>query len=355
MSPFRVIEEKFRFQHKCEIEGTRLKSYERIRRVAVTSALLIVCLAILIPGPRSASAENWPATRITVVVPLGAGSATDLIARIVMAKVSEQLGQTIVIENRPGAGGTVGAGFVAKAVPDGYTILAYGALASAAALHSNLPYNTLKDFIPLIPLGRQPLVVVTSPAKGFKTLGDLISAGKAKAGELNYSSAGIGSASHFGAERLLASGGFSAQHIPFRGAAEAVTEVIAERVDFSVQLFTTTLQFIRDGKLVALSVSSSTRAEVMPELPTTIEAGLPPDSVYPFYSALFLPAKTPHDVAEKLYRETAVALQSPAVQTKLAALGVEPMPMSMEQFAKFFGDDVAANVAIVKAAKIQIQ
>src|SRR5262249_47639352 len=161
---------------------------------------------------------------------------------------------------------------------------AYGALASANALYSKLPYDTLADFAAVIPLGQQPLVIVTSPAK-YKTLADLVAAGRAHPGTLNYTTAGVGPASHFGALRLLASAKFEAQHIPYKGAAEAVTEVVAGRADFSVQLFATTLSLLKEGKLVALAVSSATRTAIMPNVPTTIEAGLPPDSVYPFYSA----------------------------------------------------------------------
>jgi tripartite-type tricarboxylate transporter receptor subunit TctC len=198
-------------------------------------------------------------------------------------------------------------------------------------------------------------VVVTSPSKGYKTLGDLIAAAKAKPGALNYSSAGIGSASHFAAERLNVSAGIQAQHIAFRGAAEAVTEIVAGRVDFSPQIFTTTISLLREGKLAALAVSAHKRTAVMPEVPTTIEAGLPADSVYPFFSGIFLPAKTPRDIVEKLQRETAKALQAPSVQSRFATLGVEPMPMTLDQFNRFFRDDVAAAVALVKAAKIPTQ
>src|SRR5262249_51521251 len=148
---------------------------------------------------------------------------------------------------------------VAKSAPDGHTILAYGALAIAHALHAKLPYDTLADFTPVIPFGQQPLVVVVAPSKGYKTLGDLIAAAKAKPGAMNYSSAGVGSASHFAAERLRASAGFTAQHIPFKGASEAVTEVMAGRADFSVQLFTTTLPLLREGKLAALAVNAHKR------------------------------------------------------------------------------------------------
>jgi tripartite-type tricarboxylate transporter receptor subunit TctC len=303
----------------------------------------------------AASAQDWPSRNITVVVPLGAGSASDVIARVVMEQVAKQIGRAIVVENRPGAGGTTGANTVATAAPDGHTILVYGALATAHALHAKVPYDTLKDFAPVIPFGQQPLVLVTAPSKGYKTLGDLVMAGKAKPGALNYSSAGIGSASHFGAERLRISAGFEAQHIPFRGAAEAVTEVVSGRADFSAQLATTTISLINEGKLAALAVSAQKRTAVLPQVPTTIEAGLPADSVYPFYTGMFVPAKTPRPIVERLHREAAQALQAPAVQAILAKLGVEAMPMTIEQFGAFFREDVEAAVALVEAAKIPKQ
>jgi tripartite-type tricarboxylate transporter receptor subunit TctC len=303
----------------------------------------------------SASAQDWPARNITAIVPLGAGSASDIVARVVMEQVGKQLGQTVVVENRPGAGGTIGANMVAKATPDGYTILIYGAIASAHALYSRLPYDSLNDFVPVMSLGQQPLVIVGAPAKGYKTLGDLIAAGKSKPGSLNYSTSGVGSASHFGAERLRASAGFEAQHIPFKGAAEAVTDVIAGRSDFSVQLTSTTVQQIREGNLAALAVSAHKRIGLLPDVPTTIESGLGAESVYPFYTGMYLPAKTPPEIVAKLYQETAKALDAPAVKERLAKLGVEPLPLTQPEFAKFIRDDIEANVALVKAAGIPTQ
>jgi tripartite-type tricarboxylate transporter receptor subunit TctC len=228
-------------------------------------------------------------------------------------------------------------------------------MASAHALHAKLPYDTIADFIPVIPLGQQPLVVVTAASKGYKTLADLVAAGKAKPGALNYSTAGVGSASHFGAERLRASAGFEAQHIPFKGAAEAVTAVIAGNSDFSVQLPSTTLPHIKQGTLTALAVSAPKRTAVLPDVPTTIEAGLPPSSVYPFYTALYVPAHTPSEIVERLHAETAKALQDPAVQARLATLAVEPMAMRRDAFTKFLHEDIDSNVALVKAAKIPTQ
>lgn len=307
-----------------------------------------------IAGLGPATAQDWPTRNITAVVPLGAGSASDLIARVVMEQVGKQLGQTIVVENRPGAGGTIGANAVAKSAPDGYTMLVYGALNTAHALYSKLPYDTLSDFIPVASLGQQPLVVVT-PAGKYKSLKDLIAEAKAKPGTLNYTSAGVGSASHFAAERLRFTAGFEAQHIPFKGAAEAVTEVVSGRGDFSVQLTATTLPLIRDGKLAPLAVISQARASSLPDTPTAVEAGLPASAVYVFYTGVFVPAKTPDAIVARLHQEIGKAIQTPEVQARFKQLGVEPMPGSQAEFAKFFKDDVAAMVELAKAAKIPTQ
>ena len=269
---------------------------------------LLASLAIALSTIHPASAQDWPSRNVTVVVPLGAGSASDIMARVVADQLGRQLKATFIVENRPGAGGTTGSGAVARSAPDGYTVLAYGALATANALYSKLPFDVLNDFVPVIPFGIQPLVIVASPEK-YKTLGELIAAAKAKPGSLNYSSAGAGSASHFAGEQLRVSAGIQAQHVPFKGAGEAVTEVVAGRIDFSPQLPTTTLPLINDGKLIALAVSAHKRIASLPDVPTTIEAGLKADSVYPFYSGLFLPAKTPRSIVERLHQEAVKALQ----------------------------------------------
>jgi tripartite-type tricarboxylate transporter receptor subunit TctC len=321
-------------------------------RFSLTS-LLLTAGAVATGTPTSA--QEWPARNVTVVVPLGAGSASDIMARVVSEQLTKQLGQTFVVENRPGAGGTIGANQVAKSAPDGYTILCYGALGTANALYSKLPYDTLGDFTPVIAFGIQPLSIITSPSKGYKSLADLIAAGKAKPGALNYTSAGVGTASHFAAVRFLVSAGIEAQHIPYKGAAEAVTEVVAGRADFSPQIFTTTLPLLKEGKLVALAVSAAKRTSIMPQVPTTVEAGLKSDSIYPFYSGFFVPSKTPRAVVEKLHQEAAKALQAPAVQERMKTLGVEPLPMNLAQFDKFFRDDVAAAATLVKTAKIPTQ
>jgi tripartite-type tricarboxylate transporter receptor subunit TctC len=288
------------------------------------------------------------------VVPFAAGSASDVLPRVVLDQVSKQIGLPIVVENRGGAGGTIGNNVVAKASPDGQTILATGALVTAHALYPKLPYNTLRDFVPVIPLGQQPLVLVTSPSKGFKTLGDLITATKSRPGALNFASAGIGSASHFAAERVRLAAGVEAQHIPLRGATEGLTEVLAGRVDFFFVPLAPALSLIKDGKLVALAVSTSRRATALPAVPTTAEGGLP-NANYDFWVGLFLPAKTSHDIVARVHQETSTALQEPFVQQRLATLGAEPMPMSLEQFDRYFREDVEATIRLVKAANIVAQ
>ena len=318
-----------------------------VRQVVLSATVVLASVA-------SAAAQDWPTRTITVVVPLAAGSASDVLARAVLDQVGRQLGQTFVIENRPGAGGTIGANVVAKAAPNGYTMLAYGALPAANALHSKLPYDTLNDFAPVIAFGQQPLAAITSDVKGYRTLGDLIAAGKARPGALNFSSAGVGSATHFAAERLRVSAGFEAQHIPFKGAQESLTELMAGRIDFGVQTSTSTLPLIRQRKIIPLAVAAHRRSVALPDVPTFIEAGLSPDSIYPFYSALYFPAKTPRDIVERMHRETAKALEVPEVRERLTVLGVEPMPMTVNQFGQFFRDDIAANLALAKAANIRI-
>jgi tripartite-type tricarboxylate transporter receptor subunit TctC len=321
------------------------------RHRAMRVALVLAGCAFTPP----AAAQQWPSRTVTIVVPLAAGSASDIAARVVADQLSRQLKATFIVENRTGAGGTVGAGAVARSAPDGYTILAYGALSVAHALYAKLPYDTLNDFVPVIPLGQQAQAVTTAPSKGYKTLGDLIAAGKAKPGVLNYSSAGVGSASHFAAERLMVAAGFTAQHIPFKGSGESLREIVAGRVDFSIQSFATTVPLIQNGTLLPLAVSAYKRSALVPDVPTTIEAGLPAASVYTFYTGIYLPAKTPRSIVERLHGEIAKALQAAETQAQFKKVGVEPLPMSLGEFGNFTREEVESTVAIARAAKIQQQ
>jgi tripartite-type tricarboxylate transporter receptor subunit TctC len=259
------------------------------------------------------------------------------------------------VENRPGAGGTTGVASVARSTPDGYTMLVHSSsFSSAYAIYKNLPYDTFADFVGAAPIGVQPTVLVSAPSKGFKTLADLVAAAKARPGELNFASAGIGAASHLAAERFRVSAGFTAQHIPFRGPTEALTEVMAGRIDYYFLPIAPALPLIKEGKLIALAVSSAKRAPSLPDVPTTAEAGLK-DAAYNFWNGLFVPTKTPRDVVGRLHAETTKAVQEPAVQEKLAKLGVEPLAMSAEEFDKYFRDDVLATAKLVKDAGVPQQ
>ena len=317
-----------------------------------------ICL-ILLPvlglgfAAMGAGAQTWPTKPLRAIVPVGAGSTADIIPRVVFEQLSPQLGQSIVVENRTGAGVTIGTAFVAKADPDGYTILATGnAHTIAPSLYPNLSYHPARDFAAVVPLGISPQVMVVSPAKGLKTVGDLVAAAKAKPGAFNFSSVGVGTATHLSAERFRFSAKVEAVHVPFKGGAEAMSEVIAGRVDFFFGPVPLVLPHVREGKLAALVVNGAKRAAALPDVPTTLEAGFA-DAEYPIWFGLFLPAKTPRDIVDKLHRETLKALQAPKVRDKLATLGLDPMVMTPAEFDAHVEKEIAVNAALVKAVGIK--
>jgi tripartite-type tricarboxylate transporter receptor subunit TctC len=308
---------------------------------------------LLIASPGAATAQTWPTKNITAIVPFAPGNANDAIGRIVLDQLSKQLGHAIIVENRPGAGGTTGVAFVAKAAPDGYTMLVHSSTFSAGySLYRTLPYNTFNDFAAVIPFGIQPTVLIVSPSKGWKTLGELVAAAKARPGELNFASAGVGAASHLAAERFRVSAGFTAQHVPFRGPVEALTETMTGRIDFYFLPVAAAMPLITDGKVLPLAVSTAKRAAALPNVPTTTEAGLK-DASYVFWNGIFVPAKTPHDIIAKLHDETEKAMLVPGVQEKLAKLGQEPMPMTPEQFQIFVHDDVLETAKLMNEVGVQ--
>ena len=300
-----------------------------------------------------AGAEAWPSKPLRAIVPVGAGSTTDIIPRVVFEQLAVQLGQSIVVENRTGAGGTIGSAFVAKAEPDGYTILAHGsALTISPALYANLGYHPQRDFAAVVPFGITPSVLVVPPARGWKTVGDLVATARAKPGALNFSSVGVGTATHLSAERFRISAGLDAVHVPFKGGAEAMTEVIAGRIDFFFGPVALVLPQIQEGMLAALAVNGDKRSAALPNVPTTLEASVA-DAEYPIWLGMFLPAKTPREIVDKLNRETLKALQEPKVRDKLTALGFDPMIMTPAEFAAHVEKEIAVNAALVKAAGLK--
>ena len=301
--------------------------------------------------PRPAAAQPWPTRPIRAMIPFTAGSTIDIVGRIVLDPLSGRLGQTIVVENRGGAGGTIGSAAVAKAEPDGYSILINASAHSAApAAYPNVPYDPARDFSAVIPFGTVPNVTVISPAKGIRTLADLVSA--AKSGSISYASAGVGSATHWAAERFRVSAGFAAVHVPFRGGPEALTEVMSGRVDFACMGISSALAFVREGKLLPLAVSTPKRSSALPDVPTTLEAGFA-DSDYNYWMGMFVPAKTPPDIVERLRQEMEKVLQLPAVKDKFAPQGIEPMPLSPAEFDALIKKEIEINIALVKAAGLK--
>jgi len=310
---------------------------------------------VLCAAHAPAWAQSWPAKPLRVIVPFTPGSGTDIMARTVSNKLTAQLGQTVVVENRPGAGGTIGAAQVAKAEPDGYTLLVHSSSYTVTpSTYSNLPYDTLRDLTGVVPLGLLPNVLVISPAKGIRSVKELIAAARAKPGSMNSASVGIGSATHLNAERFRLGAGIEVVNVPFKGTPEALTEVITGRVDYYFCPVNAVLPFLKDGKVRALAVGSTKRSLALPELPTTLEAGVP-NSDYNFWVGMFAPAKTPREVVNRLYRETVKALRSGDVHEKMARLGAEPMDYDPERFNAYLREEIAANAALVKAAGIKTE
>jgi len=304
--------------------------------------------------PHVARAQAWPSKQIRAIIPFTAGSTVDIVSRIVFEPLSQQLGQSIVVENRGGAGGTIGAGMVARAEPDGYTMLAHSSAHSATpAIYPNAAYNAANDFITVAALGSSPNIVVVAPEKGFKTLQELVAAAKAQNGAMTFGTAGVGSSTHFTTERFRFSAKFDGVHVPFRGMPEVLTEVMTGRVDFCFSTIASALPFIRDGKLLALAVSTPKRSSALPDVPTTIELGYA-NSDYTFWNGLFLPAKTPREIADKLHQETTKAATSQAVVEKLAAQGIDPMPITAAEFDAQIKKEIADSIALVKAAGIKV-
>ena len=317
--------------------------------------LFIVFAASLLTDSQPASAQSWPTKPLKIIVPYGAGSTADIVPRAVFDQVAQQLGQSIIIENRAGAGGTIGAAAVAKAAPDGYTILVNGSAHTISpALYLNLSYHPARDFAGVISLGISPSVLVVAPASGLKTVADLVTAAKAKPGALNFSSVGIGTATHMSAERFRFSAGIDAVHIPFKGGAEAMFEVIAGRVEFFFGPVGLVMPNVKAGTLTALAVNGSTRAAALPKVPTTSEAGFK-DAEYPIWFGVFLPVQTPREIIDKLHLEIAKALRDPKVVEKLAVLGLDPMPMTPKEFDALIEREIALNAALVKTVGVKVE
>jgi tripartite-type tricarboxylate transporter receptor subunit TctC len=313
---------------------------------------LTFCLLGLTTGSH---AQTWPAKPLHVIVPFAAGTFTDIVPRIVMEQVSTQMGQPIVIENRPGAGATIAAAAVAKAAPDGYTLLVNSSAQTIApALYSGLSYDPARDFISVAALASTPSVLVVSSTGRFKTVGDLVKAAKAEPGSLNFASAGVGTATHLSAIRFLSSAGIEAVHVPFKGGPEAMNEIIAGRIDFFFAPIANALPLVRDGKLAALVLNSAERSKALADVPTVSEAGFS-NAEYPFWIGMFVPARTPEGIVDRLYRETMRALREPKLREKLSALSVDTLELQPGEFEILVQQQIKADAELVRAAGLRAQ
>ena len=318
----------------------------KLARIALIALSIASSLAL---------AQGYPNKPVHVIVSFTAGSATDILARTYGQKLSEIWGQPVVVENKPGAGGTIGEAVVAKSAPDGYTLLVNSAAQSYnPSIYQNLSFDTVKDFVDIAALGGQPNVLVVAPSAGIKTVAELIAQAKQKPGQLNFASAGTGSGTHINGEKFKLAAGIDVVHVPYKGTPEALNDTIAGRVTYYFSPISAALPFVKEGKLVALAVSTSKRSSALPNVPTVAESGLPGFD-YSLWVGLFAPSGTPPEVVDKIARDVRTTAQSADVKERFATLGAEPMPMTPQEFTKFVHTEIEESAKVIKAAGIKAQ
>jgi tripartite-type tricarboxylate transporter receptor subunit TctC len=318
---------------------------------------VVACLLLLAldcpSWAQQPSPANWPAKQpIRLILPFSPGSSLDTLGRPIFDHVAKQIGQAYVVEHRPGAGGTLGMAAAAKAEADGYTLLVNSSVHTITpSTYAKLSYDTARDLVGIIPLAQFPNVLVV-PNTGFKTIGDLVAAGKTKPGSLTFGSGGIGAATHLNAERFRLSAGFEAVHVPFKGAPDVLREILGGRLDFYFSPLASAVSLIESNQIRALAVSSLKRNAALPDIPTTLEAGYP-NSEYVFWIGVFAPQGTPRDIVERLHAEIVKALNDPAIKDGMKKLAAEPMVLTPAEFDRFIRGEIESNAAVVKAAGIQ--
>jgi len=311
---------------------------------------LLAAGALALTTLTTAHAQAYPSGPIKIIVPFTAGSATDIMARTVGERLSSAFGQPVIVENRPGAGGTIGSNLVAKAPADGLTlvVVSTGHVVNHA-LYKDLPYDTIKDFAGVIPLATLPSVLIVPPSLGAKTAKDLVALVKSKPGQFNFGTAGVGSAAHINQEKFNQATGIQAMHIPFKGTPEILNEAMGGRIQLAWVPLVSSVGPIRDGKLLALAVSTPARSPTLPDVPTIAEAGFP-GGEFNFWVGMLAPAKTPREIINRLNAEITRAEQQPEVRQRLANLGAEPMPMTPEKFDAFVQQQFDELGKVMRAA-----
>jgi len=313
--------------------------------------MFVLLAAFAVP----ASAQNYPNKPVQVVLAFTPGSAVDIVGRIVTAKLSEMWGQPVVNDNKSGAGGSIGTAAVARAAPDGYTLLVTSnAHTVNPAIFAHLPYDTLKDFTDIVPLTEQPNVMVVNAEAPYKTLGDLLSAIKAKPGAMNIGHAGIGSGTHLSTEKWIAAANIKVTEVPFKGTPEVVAAILSHNVDGYWCPISACLSQTKGGKLRPLAVTTAKRNPTLPDVPTMAEAGVK-NGESALWVAIWGPAGMPHDIVQKINADARKALADPGVKQKLQALGNDTMDMSPEQFSKLVRSEMEDYSRVLKAAGIKPQ
>ncbi|MBC7803680.1 MAG: tripartite tricarboxylate transporter substrate binding protein [Candidatus Parcubacteria bacterium] len=315
----------------------------------------LLAFACVFSGIPQLGAQAYPSKPVRVIISFTPGSSTDIVGRVVMAKVADYWGQPVVAENRGGAGGSIGSAAVAKAPADGYTLLINSSAHSVnPAIFASLPYDTLKDFVDIVPLTVQPNVLVVNSTSTFKTLADLVNFARSKPGSLNFGHAGIGSGTHLNTERFIAAASINVTQVPFKGTPEVVTALLSDSVHCYWSPISAGLSAIKGGKLRALAVSTARRNPSLPEVPTTGEAGVRgADS--PIWFGIWGPAGMPQDVVQKVSADVRRALADPGVKEKLLALGNDTMDMAPAEFARFVREEIDTYQRVIKAAGIKPQ
>jgi tripartite-type tricarboxylate transporter receptor subunit TctC len=335
-----------------------MKTYAVLLAALLASAVMPVHAQTSKSGTQAAAAgaaQSFPTRPVRVIIAFPAGSATDIIGRVITQKVSELWGQTVVTDNRGGAGGSIASSIAAKAPADGYTlIINSSAHAVNPSMYAKLPYDTQKDFIDVMPLVGQPNVLVVGPASRFKNFGAYLAEAKANPGKVTFAFAGLGSGTHLNAEKFKLAANVDFNMISYKGSAEAINDVVGGRVDCYFSPISAGIGFVQSGKLRGLAVSSAKRSGLLPDVPTVAESGVP-GFEFILWFGLWAPAGTPPTIVNKVHQDFSRALADPAVSGKLNSLGNEVMKMTPAQFKKFVGQEIAETARLFKAAGIKPQ
>jgi tripartite-type tricarboxylate transporter receptor subunit TctC len=324
----------------------RFKGFQRLATGLLAAAALTLGTA--------AQAQNWPTKPLTIVVPFTAGSATDVMARLFGERLSERLGQPVVVENRTGAGGTIGTAAVARANPDGYTlvVVSSGHVVNPV-LYPSLSYE-LKDLAAVAPLGTLPSVLLAAPGLGVKTVKELVDKARSTPQGMRFASAGVGSAAHVNAQKFVSGLNLNATHVPYRGTPPMLVDIAGNTVDFVFAPLISSVAMIQDNRVVPLAVSTPKRAEAFPNIPTTAEAGYP-QGEFNFWIGMLAPAKTPRPVIDRLHREISAMMDAPEVVARLQSLGALPFKMAPQDFDRFIQTEAVELGGIMRAANVKAE